>query len=100
MSKCQMNKYKAGGRCGGSGSGRPVLEGSGGGLGQSLSAMMAARDQQDSMWSAPSAAPSPASATIVQDKQRAQHQIVLAQPKVAQDRKKDLEFILQGDFAD
>ena len=53
MSKCQMNKYKAGGRCGGSGgsgSGKPVLEGSGGGLGQSLSAMMAARDQQDSMW--------------------------------------------------
>jgi hypothetical protein len=91
MSKCQMNKYKAGGRCGGSGSGKPVLEGSGGGLGQSLSAMMAARDQQDSMWSSPS----PPSAAPMQQ----QNQLVL-QPKVAQDRKKDLEFILQGDFAD
>jgi hypothetical protein len=53
--------------------------------------MMAARDQQDSMWSSPS----PPSAAPMQQ----QNQLVL-QPKVAQDRKKDLEFILQGDFAD
>jgi len=94
-----MNKYKAGGRCGGSGgsgSGKPVLEGGCGGLGQSLSAMMAARDQQDSMWSSPSP-PAPAAAPM--QMQPKQNQLVL-QPKIAQDRKKDLEFILQGDFAD
>ena len=49
MSKCQINKYKAGGRCGGSGSGTSHTAPSS--LQSPLAAMMAARDAQDRMLS-------------------------------------------------
>ena len=98
-----MNKYRPGGRCGGSGgsgssgsSGGPERTVSEGGLGSSLSAMMAARDRQDAMWAGPQGGQGP---------QVTQGQIVVAtqgakaQQGAKETRKNDMNTILQGDFA-
>jgi hypothetical protein len=92
-----MNKYRPGGRCGGGGaSERSVSEG---GLGKSLSAMMAAREQQDAMWSGGG------QGGPLAPQGRGQVVAPLAQGQVqgqgAQTtRKNDMNTILQGDIGD
>jgi hypothetical protein len=70
-----MNKYKAGGRCGGSGNGAPHA----GEL--PLAALLAARDAQDAAWARP-----------------AQAQTQLAIVKPAPEKKNDIDFIMSGDY--
>jgi hypothetical protein len=98
-----MNKYRPGGRCGGSGaSERSVSEG---GLGKSLSAMMAAREQQDAMWSSASQsqAPQGRGQVVAQGGQLVAQggQLVAQGAQRAQaTRKNDMNTILQGDIGD
>jgi hypothetical protein len=77
-----------------------VLEGSSGGggneLGKSLSAMMAARDQQDSMWSSGAQGQGQGQGAKAQGQAS---QIVISQ-KTAPNRKIDMDIILQGDIGD
>jgi len=88
-----MNKYRPGGRCGGPGaSERPASQGGWGAganeLGKSLSAMMAAREQQDAMWSGGA---------------KAQGGQIVAQAHgqgAQTTRKNDMNTILQGDIGD
>jgi hypothetical protein len=94
MSKCQMNKYRAGGRCGGS-----VATDRGGGEASSakvvsgaLANLMAAREQQDRAF-APVAPPVPAPPAQVTS-----HALVkqVAQPRP--EKKECIDIILAGDF--
>jgi hypothetical protein len=92
MSKCQINKYKAGGRCGGSGSGgRSDAPSS---LQSPLAAMMAARDAQDRMLSGncvkgdcSETPPAPL---------KANHQLAIR--PVAADKKSYIDIIMDGDY--
>jgi hypothetical protein len=93
MSKCQMNKYRAGGRCGGS-----AQPGRGGDEASSakvvsgaLANLMAAREQQDRVF-APAL---PAAAAAVAAKQQAIVKQV-AQPRP--EKKECIDIILGGDF--
>lgn len=89
MSKCQMNKYRAGGRCGGS-----VATDRGGGEASSakvvsgaLANLMAAREQQDRAFAAADAAAKVTSQAIVKQ---------VAQPRP--EKKECIDIILGGDF--
>jgi hypothetical protein len=99
-----MNKYRPGGRCGGPGaSERPASQGGWGAganeLGKSLSAMMAAREQQDAMWSGGAGAGGPLAPQgrgqlVAQAQGQGQAQ------GVQTTRKNDMNTILQGDIGD
>jgi len=86
MSKCQINKYKAGGRScgsgsgGGSGGGRPAAQGD-----LPLAALLAARDAQDAAWTRPAPAAPGGQLALIQQK-----------PK-APEKKMDIDTILSGD---
>ena len=93
MSKCQMNKYRAGGRCGGS-----AQPGRGGGEASSASVvsgalanLMAAREQQDRVF-----APGPEAAAVAAAKQQ---QALITQVSPPRPEKKEcIDIILGGDF--
>ena len=94
MSKCGINRYKAGGRCGsfetsvkGNGEDGPQI-------GTSFAAMLAAREAQDASFKAPVkqyATPALTQAVATQA-------VVLKQPQLANSKQKDIDMILQGDF--
>ena len=90
MSKCQMNKYRAGGRCGGSA--QPGRESYGTIVSGALANLMAAREQQDRAF-APVAPPVPAPPAQVTS-----HALVkqVAQPRP--EKKECIDIILNGDF--
>ena len=99
MSKCQMNKYRAGGRCGGSAqsghcggeaSSAKVVSGA-------LANLMAAREQQDRAF-APISAPVPAPPVPAPPPQVTSHALVkqVAQPRP--EKKECIDIILGGDF--
>lgn len=90
MSKCQMNKYRAGGRCGGSA--QPGRESHGTIVSGALANLMAAREQQDRAF-APVAPPVPAPPAQVTS-----HALVkqVAQPRP--EKKECIDIILGGDF--
>ena len=90
MSKCQMNKYRAGGRCGGSA--QPGRESHASIVSGALANLMAAREQQDRAF-APVAPPVPAPPTQVTS-----HALVkqVAQPRP--EKKECIDIILDGDF--
>jgi hypothetical protein len=87
MSKCQMNKYKAGGRCGGTSAPACASEGY---TSAEFTAYLTKRQEQDRLFSgagtAPACATKPESKAIV----------IQMPPRI--DRKKDIDDILNGDF--
>lgn len=91
MSKCNMNKFKAGGRCGGD-SGTSAKEDTQG-VKSSFAALMAARDAQDRAFTAP------APALVIQEVTPTQQAIVIAKKPIA-DKQKIMDLILQGDMDD
>lgn len=94
MSKCQMNKYKAGGRCGGtSGS----ASGSEGYTSAEFTAYLTKRQEQDRLFGASaSACAASASASACATKSESKAIVIQMPPRV--DRKKDIDDILNGDF--
>ena len=108
MSKCQMNKYRAGGRCGGS-----AQPGRGGGEASSASVvsgalanLMAAREQQDRVFApgpeaeqVPAAAAAAAAAKQQSQQQSQQQQSIIKQVAPPRPEKKEcIDIILGGDF--
>jgi hypothetical protein len=98
MSKCQAKKYLAGGRCGGSNGSYVKGDTNGSQVSASFSAMLAARSQQDSaLWSSQTPVK-----TNTQETPSNTQLIVL--PAVQQkesaneQKKRDIDFILGGDF--
>lgn len=94
MSKCQMNKYRAGGRCGGS-----AQPGRGGDEASSakvvsgaLANLMAAREQQDRVF-----APGPEAAAVKQPQQQQQALVTQVAPQ-RPEKKECIDIILNGDF--
>ena len=94
MSKCQMNKYRAGGRCsgsaatdrcsGGEASNAKVVSGA-------LANLMAARDMQDRAF-----APAPEAAAVKQPQQQQALTTQVAPPRP--EKKECIDIILGGDF--
>ena len=84
-----MNKFKAGGRCGGDSSSGASAKGDTQGVATSFSALMAARDAQDRALTAPT----------VKETTPNQQAIVIAKKPIA-DKQKIMDFILQGDMND
>lgn len=88
MSKCQMNKYRAGGRCGGSA--QPGRDSDASVVSGALANLMAAREQQDSVF-----APAPAPEAVAAAKQ----QSIIKQVAPPRPEKKEcIDIILGGDF--
>jgi len=77
MSKCQMNKYKAGGRCGGS-----SYSPSEGFKSEEYTAYLTKRQEQDRLFTAQ---------PVVQN-------AIVKTKAPTSDRKKDIDMILNGDF--
>ncbi len=117
MSKCGINRYKAGGRCGSFETSVKGNDGSNAQLGTSFSAMLAAREAQDASFKAPPATPAKQYATPALQEVANQslvlssagtshyatdaklwHPAVLKQTQVAGSKQKDIDMILQGDF--
>jgi hypothetical protein len=93
MSKCGINRYKAGGRCGTVDSGQRQTAGgmTDSQLGVSLSAMLSAREAQDAALKMPiKQYATPALQQVAMGQA-----IVMKQPEAKQ---KDIDFILQGDL--
>ena len=84
MSKCQMNKYRAGGRCGGGSAqpGRDTETPSVQAMGGALANLMAARDMQDRSF-APPAKPAKQEALVAPSRP---------------EKKECIDIILEGDF--
>jgi hypothetical protein len=91
MSKCNMNKFKPGGRCGGD-SGACAKENPSG-VSSSYSALLAARDAQDRSFA------TPALKQMFEAAQPQQQAIILAKKPVV-DKQKIMDMILQGDMSD
>jgi len=89
MSKCQMNKYRAGGRCGGSA--QPGRDSHASVVSGALANLMAAREQQDSVF-AP--APAPEAAAVAAKQQSIIKQVAPPRPE----KKECIDIILGGDF--
>jgi hypothetical protein len=92
MSKCQKNKYAAGGKCGsmsGAGS-RGSNSEQVGEVSNSFAALLASREKQDLLFSAPSSLASPSHEHKPQVKQA-----IIPVKKFA---KSDIDTILEGDF--
>ena len=94
MSKCNMNKFKAGGRCGGDSSSGTSAKGDTQGVATSFSALMAARDAQDRAFTAPTVIASARPAVIPTEQA-----IVIVKKPIA-DKQKIMDLILQGDMND
>ena len=95
MSKCQMNKYRAGGRCGGSAQpGRSGEASSAKVVSGALANLMAAREQQDRVF-----APGPeAAAGAVKQPQQQQQALVTQVAPQRPEKKECIDIILNGDF--
>ena len=89
MSKCQMNKYKAGGRCGGQGSRGQASEFSSSDASTALSRLIAAREAQDNCVKGVACA-----AVAV----AAKEQQLVVQQKPVQDKKSCIDIIMAGDI--
>lgn len=87
MSKCQMNKYKAGGRCGG-GDSRAPSEFSSSDASTALSRLLAAREAQDNCVKGVGCA-APVSSSSLQ---------LVVQQKPVQDKKSCIDIIMAGDI--
>lgn len=93
MSKCQMNKYRPGGRCGGD---KPNTETNSGNSGSpefnsSLAALMAQRDKQDAMWVGPT------SQDKTEVKPEVKNQIVV-KPTPKPNNDAYIKLLLEGDY--
>jgi hypothetical protein len=88
MSKCQMNKYKAGGRCGGQGSRGQASEFSSSDASTALSRLIAAREAQDNCVKGV-ACVAPVSSSSSQ---------LVVQQKPVQDKKSCIDIIMAGDI--
>jgi len=86
MSKCQMNKYKAGGRCGGTSASASACA-SEGYTSAEFTAYLTKRQEQDRLFGAS------ATATAT-----AESKAIVIQTPARVDRKKDIDDILNGDF--
>jgi len=92
MSKCQMNKYRAGGRCGGSAADRGSGEASSAKVvSGALANLMAAREQQDRAFASADAA---ADAAAKVTSQAIVKQVAQPRPE----KKECIDIILNGDF--
>ena len=85
MSKCQINKYKAGGRCGGT-----SASASEGYTSAEFTAYLTKRQEQDRLFSATASSATTAIAT--------ESKAIVIQKPPQIDRKKDIDDILNGDF--
>ena len=102
MSKCQMKKYAAGGKCGSmsssfceAGSKDGVKE-----VNAKLSAALAERAKQDALFSSPTSAPASAKPEPQQQQQQPVQAIVVRQAAAptTQQKYSDIDLILSGDF--
>ena len=91
MSKCNMNKFKPGGRCGGDSV--PVKKEDTQGVSSSYSALLAARDAQDRSFA------TPALKQMFEAAKPEQQAIIIAKKPVI-DKQKIMDMILQGDMSD
>jgi hypothetical protein len=98
MSKCGINRYKAGGRCGTFETSVKGNDMGGAQLGTSFSAMLAAREAQDVSFKAPVKQYATPALTHAVTSQA----VVLKQEQVLSQnlskKQKDIDMILQGDF--
>lgn len=113
MSKCGINRYKAGGRCGSFETSVKGNDGGGAQLGNSFSAMLAAREAQDAAIRSPPAKQyatpalqqvanqalvlSSAGTSHYATDTKLWHPAVLKQTQMS-NKQKDIDMILQGDF--
>jgi len=94
MSKCQINKYKAGGRCGGT-----TASASEGYTSAEFTAYLTKRQEQDRLFSATATASSASSASSASTATAAAESKAIVIQKPPQfNRKKDIDDILNGDF--
>lgn len=91
MSKCNMNKFKPGGRCGGDSA--PLQKEDTQGMASSFASLLAARDAQDRTFATPGLQ------KVFEESKPQQQAIVLAK-KPVQDKQKIMDLILQGDMED
>jgi hypothetical protein len=93
MSKCQIQKYKPGGRCGGD---SQECKKDGGNISKELSALLAARSKQDSFFNGGVTAAAPAPSQQRQQKDN-QTQITIHQPTKNMSSN-DIDIVLAGDY--
>ena len=112
MSRCSINRFKSGGRCGGD-SGAGAKENTSG-MSKSFSELLAAREAQDRIWTASTASTAstaPAAAATPEQPQKLatpaltqmmqqQGQIVVHQKSTAPSKDHIMNLILQGDMDD
>jgi hypothetical protein len=93
MSKCQKNKYAAGGKCGSMSGSGPCATNPGqvGEVNTSFAALLASREKQDLLLSAPSSIASP-------HEHEHKPQVKQAIIPVKKFAKSDIDTILEGDF--
>jgi len=93
MSKCQVNKYRPGGRCGGD----APKQTSNPEFNSSLASLLQQRERQDAMFTGTGAAPAPAPV----NPQKNQVAIVETKPKAtALDKQAYIQLVLDGDYED
>ena len=92
MSKCQINKYKAGGRCGGTSS-----SASEGYTSAEFTAYLTKRQEQDRLFSGTASSQSVKPSQLATTSAVESKAIVTQMPQQI-DRKKDIDDILNGDF--
>jgi len=90
MSKCQINKYKAGGRCGGT-----SASASEGYTSAEFTAYLTKRQEQDRLFGGAACSQS---ATTSATASALQSKAIVTQMPPRIDRKKDIDDILNGDF--
>ena len=92
MSKCQMNKYRPGGRCGGDSKGDTKCNPE---FNSSLAALMAQRDKQDALFT------SPISQTPVHQtkpKHTGKNQLVITETTPKPNKDAYIQLLLEGDY--
>lgn len=94
MSKCQMNKYRPGGRCGGDSKGDTKCNPE---FNSSLASLMAQRDKQDAMFTSPSVA-SQAGAPPTGQKSAAKNQLVITETTTKTSKDAYIQLLLEGDY--
>ncbi len=103
MSKCNMNKFKPGGRCGGDSV--PVKKEDTQGVSSSYSALLAARDAQDRSFATPALkqmfeAAKPQHIVQASPSGGGEQQAIILAKKPVVDKQKIMDMILQGDMSD
>ena len=87
MSKCQKNKYAAGGKCGSMSSLGPESRGQNPEINGSFQALLASREKQDLLFSSPK--------PETQPKAPAAQQAIVLKKVIS---KSDIDTVLEGDF--